>query len=143
MRMSHPPTNSPFTYTCGIVGHSLEANSQTIANAKSKFINSRKLLDTAPKLSILQYVVGLQLLRRYTLDLEHLYRGTRETTLRRVGRAFHEENDWCRRNGLLDLAPGLIRDKPPCYRKGAGGEGRCNTERGELACMSHFRRPAH
>jgi hypothetical protein len=21
--MSHPPTNSPLTYTCGIVGHSL------------------------------------------------------------------------------------------------------------------------
>ena len=26
--MSHPPTNSPFTYTCGTVGHSLSQHSQ-------------------------------------------------------------------------------------------------------------------
>jgi hypothetical protein len=40
--MSHPPTNSPFTYSCGIVGHSL-GNQQTSQAPKGSREKNRSI----------------------------------------------------------------------------------------------------
>lgn len=127
MMISHPPTNSPFTYTCGIVGHSLSpvmnsVNLSTPAQRQNRIRNSRELLNRSPQLLILQHIERLQLLRRHTLDFQNLHRGTREPARRCVGSAFHEQHDGGGGHRLLQLRSDFLRETPPCERKRRGGE---------------------
>lgn len=56
-RISQPPTNSPLTYSCGIVGQSLRVVlAQCSLNSAS---DARKLLDSAAQLGVGEDVVRL------------------------------------------------------------------------------------
>ena len=73
-RMSQPPTNSPFIYTCGMVGHSLpfHFNPTQLRTAK-KAGRSRELLDPSSKFRIRQHIKRLHLFLRNSMQIQYLY----------------------------------------------------------------------
>lgn len=97
--MSQPPTNSPLTYTCGIVGHSLSSQQCLY------FSVSPVLLDALTQFGVLETIERLELVQWYTLcwlsmfpkrktaanlNIEDLDDGARKAALRLLGRSLHE-----------------------------------------------------
>lgn len=79
---------------------------------------------TLPEVLILQHVEGSELLGVDALEAEDLDGGARETTLRRLGRTLHEEDDGRGSDGLVDRGANLGGQEGPLKSGEARGEER-------------------
>lgn len=70
-----------------------------------------ELLDTLTKFVILQNIESCKLLRIDTLIPQDLNSCPRKPAHRLLWRSLHEENHWCRRNGLRDCFSRLGREE--------------------------------
>jgi len=115
MTISHPPTKFPFTYTWGIVGHSLFWR---YCNWLRQILhyqyreNVRKLFDSAPQLRVSKHIISLHLVQGHSLQVQNLHHSPRETTLRFWRRPFHKQHDWFWSDSLLNGRARFLRQIP-------------------------------
>lgn len=101
--ISHPPMNSPFTYSWGIVGHSLSAEEGLWGCFSRLQSNSREFLDPTSQLIVSKDIIRLQFFGRYAMQAQNLYSSSWESTLWKLRCALHEKHNRAWLDSILDL----------------------------------------